>query len=114
MDKNSYGNIYNSITFIINLDTYLFFFQTLGKSQHSDLTTVLNELAEDVRHGGPDIYNPFTPVISPLEGPPSRIDKLYIQTSSGYRPVDNNNFYKSSLDIEADENRFVPFFVKKE
>ncbi|XP_063709724.1 uncharacterized protein LOC134838179 [Culicoides brevitarsis] len=78
-----------------------------GKSQHSDLTTVLNELAEDVRHGGTDIYNPFTPVISPLEGPPSRIDKLYIQTSSGYRPVDNNNFYKSSLDIEADENRQI-------
>lgn len=64
---------------------------------------MLNDLTDDVRH---EIYNPFTPVISPLEGPPTRIDKLYIQTSSGYRPVDNNSFYKSSLDLgDTEENR---------
>ncbi|XP_053690163.1 uncharacterized protein LOC128738796 [Sabethes cyaneus] len=39
-------------------------------------------------HG--EIYNPFTPVVSPTtEGAPTRIDKMYIQTASGYRPVDN-------------------------
>lgn len=39
-------------------------------------------------HG--EIYNPFTPVVSPTtEAAPTRIDKMYIQTASGYRPVDN-------------------------
>ncbi|KAL1395082.1 hypothetical protein pipiens_011502 [Culex pipiens pipiens] len=43
-------------------------------------------------HG--EIYNPFTPVVSPTtEAAPTRIDKMYIQTASGYRPVDNSYQY---------------------
>lgn len=57
----------------------------------SDLTNVLNELNDDiVQHSG-DIYNPFTPVVSPCDAP-TRIDKMYIQTQRGYRSVDNTLF----------------------
>lgn len=46
-------------------------------------------------HG--EIYNPFTPVVSPTaESAPTRIDKMYIQTASGYRPVDNSYQYSHS------------------
>ncbi|KFB46806.1 hypothetical protein ZHAS_00014812 [Anopheles sinensis] len=53
-------------------------------------------------HG--EIYNPFTPVVSPTtEGAPTRIDKMYIQTASGYRPVDNTySYHKSSTLIGGD------------
>jgi hypothetical protein len=66
---------------------------------------VLNELSDDVVHQNGEIYNPFTPVVSPMEGPPARIDKLYIQTSSGYRPVDNN-YYKSPIDGDPESNKY--------
>uniref|UniRef100_A0A182TR38 Uncharacterized protein n=1 Tax=Anopheles melas TaxID=34690 RepID=A0A182TR38_9DIPT len=46
-------------------------------------------------HG--EIYNPFTPVVSPTtEAAATRIDKMYIQTASGYRPVDNTYSYHKS------------------
>ncbi|XP_053669714.1 uncharacterized protein LOC128720093 [Anopheles nili] len=46
-------------------------------------------------HG--EIYNPFTPVVSPTtEAAATRIDKMYIQTASGYRPVDNSYSYHKS------------------
>ncbi|XP_055626874.1 probable serine/threonine-protein kinase MARK-A [Toxorhynchites rutilus septentrionalis] len=45
---------------------------------------------DDSAHYNGEIYNPFTPVVSPTaETAPTRIDKMYIQTASGYRPVDN-------------------------
>ncbi|XP_052860383.1 uncharacterized protein LOC128267557 [Anopheles cruzii] len=50
--------------------------------------------ADDLLNYHGEIYNPFTPVVSPTtEGAPTRIDKMYIQTASGYRPVDNTYSY---------------------
>lgn len=78
-----------------------------GKAPPSDLTTILNELNDDIIPNN-DIYNPFTPVVSPTtEQHPHMVDKIFVQTSSGYRAVDNNNsFYKSSaLDGECGSNK---------
>lgn len=71
------------------------------------MTTILNELNDDIIPNS-DIYNPFTPVVSPTtEQHPQIVDKIYVQTSSGYRAVDNNNsFYKSSaMDVDSDSNK---------
>lgn len=70
----------------------------------SDLTNVLNELNDDiVQHTG-DIYNPFTPVVSPCDAP-TRIDKMYIQTPRGYRSVENTLF-NSRLSQDSENQRF--------
>jgi transmembrane protein 237 len=79
----------------------------VGKAPTSDLTTILNELNDDIIPNS-DIYNPFTPVVSPTtEQHPQIVDKIFVQTSSGYRAVDNNkSFYKSSaLDGDSDSNK---------
>lgn len=79
----------------------------VGKAPPSDLTTILNELNEDIIPNNHDIYNPFTPVVSPTtEQHPQIVDKIFVQTSSGYRAVDNNNsFYKRSADGDSDSNK---------
>lgn len=54
-------------------------------------------MADDIAPGeGEEIYNPFTPVVSPTEEPPAHIDKMFLQTSSGYRPVEQS-YYKRSF-----------------
>lgn len=78
-----------------------------GTAPPSDLTTILNELNDDIIPNS-DIYNPFTPVVSPsTEQHPQIVDKIFVQTSSGYRAVDNNSsFYKSSaIDDDSDSNK---------
>ena len=76
-----------------------------GKAPPSDLTTILNELNDDIVSNN-DIYNPFTPVVSPTEQHPQIVDKIFVQTSSGYRTVDNNSFYKNSvLDGNSESNK---------
>lgn len=87
-----------------------------GKAQESDLTTILNELSDDIIPNS-DIYNPFTPVVSPTtEQHPTIVDKIYVQTSSGYRAVDNNNScYKSSaIEGNSDSNKYelIPPWLK--
>uniref|UniRef100_A0A182NZY5 Uncharacterized protein n=1 Tax=Anopheles epiroticus TaxID=199890 RepID=A0A182NZY5_9DIPT len=53
--------------------------------------------ADDLMSYHGEIYNPFTPVVSPTaETAAARIDKMYIQTASGYRPVDNTYSYPKS------------------
>uniref|UniRef100_A0A182Q0V6 Uncharacterized protein n=1 Tax=Anopheles farauti TaxID=69004 RepID=A0A182Q0V6_9DIPT len=53
--------------------------------------------ADDLLSYHGEIYNPFTPVVSPTtEAAVTRIDKMYIQTASGYRPVDNTYSYHKS------------------
>lgn len=81
-------------------------FPSLGKAPPSDLTTILNELNDDIIPHS-DIYNPFTPVVSPTtEQHPQIVDKIFVQTSSGYRAVDNNSYYKGSArDDDADSNK---------
>uniref|UniRef100_A0A182K080 Uncharacterized protein n=1 Tax=Anopheles christyi TaxID=43041 RepID=A0A182K080_9DIPT len=60
--------------------------------------------ADDLMSYHGEIYNPFTPVVSPTtEAAPTRIDKMYIQTASGYRPVDNTySYHKSRVLIGGD------------
>lgn len=76
-----------------------------GKAQQqNDLTTILNELNDDIVQS--EIYNPFTPVVSPTTDQPQIVDKIFVQTSSGYRAVDNNLYYKSpNMDDDADSNK---------
>ena len=51
------------------------------------ISSILKELSDDIVPAeGEEIYNPFTPVVSPTEeDTPARIDKIFLQTSSGYR-----------------------------
>ncbi|TDG51317.1 hypothetical protein AWZ03_002404 [Drosophila navojoa] len=61
------------------------------------LSSILKELADDIAPAeGEEIYNPFTPVVSPTDDTPAHIDKMFLQTSSGYRPVEQS-YYKRSF-----------------
>ncbi|EDW72686.2 uncharacterized protein Dwil_GK17046 [Drosophila willistoni] len=61
------------------------------------LSSILKELADDIAPTeGEEIYNPFTPVVSPTDDTPAHIDKMFLQTSSGYRPVEHS-YYKRSF-----------------
>ncbi|XP_030385483.1 uncharacterized protein LOC115632463 [Scaptodrosophila lebanonensis] len=61
------------------------------------LSSILKELADDIAPAeGEEIYNPFTPVVSPTDDAPAHIDKMFLQTSSGYRPVEHS-YYKRSF-----------------
>lgn len=67
------------------------------------LTSILSDLVDDIIPGNGEIYNPFTPVISPTEGPPARIEKMFVQTSrNSYRSVDHDLYMKhSGHDVEG-------------
>lgn len=71
----------------------------------SGLSGILQELAADVVQNHGEIYNPFTPVVSPTDGPPMRTDKMYIQTPRGFRPVSDSLFYKSSMHDDPESHR---------
>lgn len=69
---------------------------------HNGLTSILNTLVDDIVPSSGEIYNPFTPVISPTEGVP-RLSKLFVQqAASSYREVDDG-FHE--VDAERDEDR---------
>lgn len=74
----------------------------------SGLSGILQELAADVAPNQNEIYNPFTPVVSPTDGPPMRTDKTFIQTPRGFRPVNDNIFYKSTMHDDPESHRYVP------
>ncbi|KAH8270394.1 hypothetical protein KR018_009520 [Drosophila ironensis] len=64
------------------------------------ISSILKELADDIAPpDGEEIYNPFTPVVSPTDDAPAHIDKLFLQTSSGYRPVEHSYFKRSFLGV---------------
>lgn len=66
------------------------------------LTSILSDLVDDIIPSNGEIYNPFTPVISPTEGP-ARIEKMFVQTSrNSYRSVDHDLYKKHpEHDIEG-------------
>lgn len=70
---------------------------------HSGLTNILNTLVDDIVPNSGEIYNPFTPVISPTEGVP-HLSKLFVQqqVASSYREVDDG-FHDA--DAERDDRR---------
>lgn len=62
----------------------------------------MKELADDIAPAdGEEIYNPFTPVVSPTDDAPAHIDKMFLQTSSGYRPVEHSYYKRSFLGAAA-------------
>lgn len=67
------------------------------------LTSILSDLVDDIIPNNGEIYNPFTPVISPTEGPPARIERMFVQTSrNSYRSVDHDIYKKhSEHDVEG-------------
>lgn len=73
----------------------------------SGLSGILQELAADVVPNHGDIYNPFTPVVSPTDGPPLCTDKMFIQTPRGFRPVSDSLFYKTSMHDDPESHRYV-------
>lgn len=75
----------------------------------SGLSSILQELTSDVIPNQDDIYNPFTPVVSPTEGP--RTDKMFIQTPRGFRSVSDSTFLKTLMKDDPENNRFVFNFL---
>ncbi|XP_031629812.1 uncharacterized protein LOC116344999 isoform X2 [Contarinia nasturtii] len=69
----------------------------------SGLSNILQELTADIIPNHDEIYNPFTPVVSPTEGP--RTDKMFIQTPRGFRSASDNNFLKSSANVDSECGR---------
>ncbi|BFF96619.1 uncharacterized protein DMAD_05214 [Drosophila madeirensis] len=66
------------------------------------ISSILKELADDIAPAeGEEIYNPFTPVVSPTDDAPAHIDKMFLQTSSGYRPVEHSYYKRSFLGAAA-------------
>ncbi|XP_067613060.1 uncharacterized protein [Eurosta solidaginis] len=66
------------------------------------LSSILRELSDDIVPAeGEEIYNPFTPVVSPSEDTPAHIDKMFLQTSSGYRPVEHCYYKHSFVGVEG-------------
>lgn len=70
----------------------------------SGLSSILQELASDVVPTHGEIYNPFTPVISPTDGV-SRTDRMFIQTPHGFRSICDSAFFKESLHGDRESNR---------
>lgn len=70
---------------------------------HSGLTNILNTLVDDITPSNGEIYNPFTPVISPTEGGLQHLSssKLFVQPASSYREVDDG-FH---ADVERDDGQ---------
>lgn len=71
----------------------------------SGLTSILQELTADIIPTQDEIYNPFTPVVSPTEGP--RTDKMFIQTPRGFRAVSDNSFLKTMTHGDLEGGRCV-------
>lgn len=70
----------------------------------SGLSSILQELTADIIPTQDEIYNPFTPVVSPTEGP--RTDKMFIQTPRGFRSVSDNNFLKTMTHDDPESGRY--------
>lgn len=89
------------------------------------LTNILNSLAEDIRpatggSGATEIYNPFTPVVSPSEGAPHHMgigSKMFVQHPHRYRRdgsgdgVDGlhgvEDGFRADLEHGIEHNRYV-------
>lgn len=69
----------------------------------SGLSNILQELTADIIPNHDEIYNPFTPVVSPTEGP--RTDKMFIQTPRGFRSVSDNTYLKTMMHDDVEKNQ---------
>lgn len=74
---------------------------TANRMPPSGLSSILQELASDIVPTHGEIYNPFTPVISPTDGA-SRTDRMFIQTPHGFRSISESAFFKDTLHDEGD------------
>lgn len=89
------------------------------------LTSILNSLAEDIRPArgaghGAEIYNPFTPVISPSDGAPHHMgmgSKMFVQHPHRYRRDDGGgdgdamhgvvDGFRADVENGMEHNRYV-------
>lgn len=84
---------------------------TRDRMPPSGLSSILRELASDVIPCNGEIYNPFTPVVSPTEGP--RTNKMFIQTPKGFRSVNDSTFLKSSIHNDLDSQRYAKVALQR-
>lgn len=66
---------------------------------------MLRDLNSEIIPDHGEIYNPFTPVVSPTDGPSVRSDKMFVQTSNGFRPVNDSSYFKASMHDDPESNR---------
>lgn len=81
--------------------------QIFGRDQMppNEFGRILRDLNTDLIPDNGEIYNPFTPVVSPTDGPPLHSDKMFIQTSRGFRPVGDSSYFKTSIHDDPESNR---------
>lgn len=68
------------------------------------LTNILNTLVDDIVPNNGEIYNPFTPVISPIEETQMGFNKMLVKTARAYTPS-ANNIYKPGKDTTSENTR---------
>lgn len=77
---------------------------TMRNGQNDGLKTMLDHLVDDIIPNSSEIYNPFTPVISPTEIGTLGVNSMFVQTANGYSSV-SNNAYKTGVESHARELR---------
>lgn len=68
------------------------------------LTNILNTLVDDIVPNNGEIYNPFTPVISPIEETQMGFNKMLVKTARAYTPS-ANNIYKPGPETASENTR---------
>lgn len=68
------------------------------------LTNILNNLVEDIVPNNGEIYNPFTPVISPIEETQMGFNKMLVKTARAYTPS-ASNIYKPGPETASENTR---------
>lgn len=81
---------------------------SFARMPSSGLSSILQELTADIIPTHDEIYNPFTPVVSPTEGP--RTDKMFIQTPRGFHSISENNLIKSATHDDPECGRYICFY----
>lgn len=68
------------------------------------LTNILNTLVDDIVPNNGEIYNPFTPVISPIEETQMGFNKMLVKTARAYTPS-ASNIYKPGPETASENTR---------
>lgn len=68
------------------------------------LTNILNTLVDDIVPNNGEIYNPFTPVISPIEETQMGFNKMLVKTARAYTPA-ASNIYKPGPETASENTR---------
>lgn len=77
---------------------------TMRNGTNDGIKAMLDHLVEDIIPNNSEIYNPFTPVMSPTEVGNVGINSIFIQSSTGYTSV-SSNAYKPGMENDSNEIR---------